>query len=121
MADSLRRATEEDADFLWAMLYEASYAAESGVADVAALRRHPELAPYVEGWGACTDLGVVAVDDDTREPVGAAWLRLLTREAKGFGYVDDDTPELAIAVLDEAGSEAGLAHPLPRADGRPMR
>ena len=70
MADSLRRATEEDADFLWAMLYEASYAAESGVADVAALRRHPELARYVEGWGDRTDLGIVAVDDDTREPVG---------------------------------------------------
>jgi ribosomal protein S18 acetylase RimI-like enzyme len=98
MAYSLRRATADDVDFLWAMLYEASYAAENGVADVAALRARPELARYVEGWGNRTDLGVIAVDDDAREPVGAAWLRLLTHEAKGYGYVDDDTPELAIAV-----------------------
>jgi len=99
MAYSLRRVTEDDAGFLWGMLYEASYAAENGVADVAALRARPELARYVEGWGKRTDLGVITVDGDTREPVGAAWLRLLTGEAKGYGYVDDDTPELAIAVL----------------------
>jgi ribosomal protein S18 acetylase RimI-like enzyme len=99
MTYSLRRVTEDDAGFLWGMLYEASYAAENGVADVAALRARPELARYVEGWGNRTDLGVIAVDDDAREPVGAAWLRLLTREAKGYGYVDDGTPELAIAVL----------------------
>ena len=98
MPYSLRRAAPDDVDFLWAMLYEASYAAENGVSDVAALRRHAELARYVEGWDARSDPGFVMVDDDTREPVGAAWLRLLTAETKGYGYVDDATPELAIAV-----------------------
>jgi ribosomal protein S18 acetylase RimI-like enzyme len=96
---SLRRATADDVDFLWLMLYEASYAAEDGVSDVAALHGHPLLARYVEGWGRPTDLGVVAVDDDAGDPVGAAWVRLLTGDAAGFGWVDDDTPELAIAVL----------------------
>jgi ribosomal protein S18 acetylase RimI-like enzyme len=99
VAHSLRRATADDVDFLWAMLYEASHAAENDVPDEAVLRRHPELARYVEGWGGHTDLGVVAVDDDTGERVGAAWLRLLTGDTKGYGYVDDDTPELVIAVL----------------------
>ena len=98
MTYSLRPATAGDAGFLWVMLYEASYAAENGVPDVAALREHAELARYVEGWGDRTDLGVVACDGDSG-PVGAAWLRLLTGEAKGYGYVDDETPELAIAVL----------------------
>jgi ribosomal protein S18 acetylase RimI-like enzyme len=96
---SLRRATADDVDFLWVMLYEASYAAEDGVPDVAALCRHPLLARYVEGWGRAGDVGVVAVDDDTAEPVGAAWVRLLTGAGGGFGYVDDHTPELAIAVV----------------------
>jgi ribosomal protein S18 acetylase RimI-like enzyme len=96
---SLRRAGVDDVDFLWAMLYEASYAAELGVPSPAALRVHPVLARYVDGWGRPTDLGVVAVEPETGERVGAAWLRLLTGDVKGFGYVDDDTPELAIAVI----------------------
>jgi ribosomal protein S18 acetylase RimI-like enzyme len=99
MTYSLRPATAGDAGFLWVMLYEASYAAENGVPDVAALREDAELARYVECWGDRTDLGVVACNGDSGVPVGAAWLRLLTGNAKGYGYVDDETPELAIAVL----------------------
>src|SRR5260370_37457772 len=83
MTYSLRPAAAGDARFLWTMLYEASYAAENGVPDVAALREHAELARYVEGWGDRTDLGVVACDGESGDPVGAAWLRLLTGEAKG--------------------------------------
>jgi ribosomal protein S18 acetylase RimI-like enzyme len=101
MTYSLRRATADDAGFLWVMLYEASYAAENGVPDVSALREHPGLARYVEGWGDRTDLGVVACESDSGDPVGAAWLRLLTGEAKGYAYVDDETPELAIAVAPD--------------------
>jgi ribosomal protein S18 acetylase RimI-like enzyme len=97
MSASVRPATGGDVDFLWEMLYEASDAAANGVPDVAELRRHPDLARYVEGWGARTDMGVVAYDD-TGTPIGAAWLRLLTGDAKGYGYVDDETPEISIAV-----------------------
>jgi ribosomal protein S18 acetylase RimI-like enzyme len=96
---SFRRASVDDVDFLWEMLYHASYAADLGAPGPGALREHPELARYVDGWGRRADLGVIAVDDETDERVGAAWLRLLTGDAKGYGYVDDDTPELAIAVL----------------------
>jgi ribosomal protein S18 acetylase RimI-like enzyme len=122
MAYSLRRATADDVDFLWAMLHEASYAAENGLPDVAALREHPELARYVQDWGDLTDLGVVACDGDSGDPVGAAWLRLLTGDAKGYGYVDDATPELAIAVQpDHRGRGLGgrlLRELLDSADGR---
>ena len=99
MTYSFRRARVDDVDFLWEMLYHASYAADERVPDAGPLHEHAVLARYVEGWGRPTDLGVVAVDDGTGERIGAAWLRLLTGEAKGFGYVDDDTPELAIAVV----------------------
>jgi ribosomal protein S18 acetylase RimI-like enzyme len=99
MTHSFRRARVDDVDFLWEMLYHASYAADEGVPDAGALPEHAVLARYVEGWGSPSDLGVVAVDDGTGERIGAAWLRLLRGDEQGFGYVDDDTPELAIAVV----------------------
>jgi ribosomal protein S18 acetylase RimI-like enzyme len=79
------------------MLFEAAHLAEEGETSVEAAMNHPLIARYVKNWGQPGDLGTIAEVD--RFPVGAAWLRLLTGDEKGFGYVDDETPELAIAVL----------------------
>ena len=59
----------------------------------------PEIAKYVRAWGRDGDLGFVAVDVQSGEPIGAAWLRLLKGDERGYGYVDDETPELGMAVL----------------------
>jgi len=92
---TVRAAVADDEPFLWRMLREAAHAEEE-VDSPDALKAMPELARYVAGWGRPTDLGVVATRDG--EPVGAAWLRLLTGDEAAYGYVDDHTPELAIAV-----------------------
>ncbi|MEH2237814.1 GNAT family N-acetyltransferase [Nostoc sp.] len=62
---------------------------------------NPDLAKYVKNWGRKDDSGFVAILESSNQPVGAAWLRLLTGENKGYGYVDDRTPELAIAILPQ--------------------
>lgn len=60
---------------------------------------NPVVAKYVVGWGQRGDLGVLAIDAASGQAVGAAWLRLFSGDDPAFGYLDDATPEMAIAVL----------------------
>ena len=52
---------------------------------------------YVQNWGRPGDAGVVALDGP--HPAGAAWYRLFDERAPGFGFVDERTPELTVAVV----------------------
>lgn len=103
----IRPIIKDDEPFLWEMLYEAAHLGEEG-ATVQAVKNHPEIAKYVEGWGRVGDMGCVATLINSNQPIGAVWVRLLTGGNKGYGYVNDATPELAIAVLPEhRGKGAG--------------
>ena len=88
----IRRAGRQDARFLRDMLHHAFYWAESasGTAEQPVYR-------YVFAWPRQGDDGVVALDGG--HPVGAAWYRLFRRNEAGYGFVDEQTPELAIAVV----------------------
>jgi ribosomal protein S18 acetylase RimI-like enzyme len=97
----IRPAVPEDEPFLWEMLYRAIYVPEGSPPPPRDILNRPEIARYISGWGRPDDIGFVAVDKSNGKSIGAAWFRLLTGDEGGYGYVDDKTPELSVAVLPE--------------------
>jgi len=95
-----RPATHLDEAFLFDMLYQALFVPPGHELFPRAVLEAPEIAHYVEGFGLhIDDIGFVAEAEGTR--IGAAWVRLLQGDNRGYGYVDDDAPELTIAVVPE--------------------
>jgi GNAT superfamily N-acetyltransferase len=61
---------------------------------------------YVRNWGRPGDAGVIAMDGP--HAYGAAWYRIFTTDEPGFGFVDEKTPDLTIAVVpSRRGKGAG--------------
>ena len=98
----LRPVDIHDVRFLRDMLRHAYYWRMSESADL-------PVARYVLNWGRPGDDGLVALDD--ANAVGAAWYRLFSREEAGFGFVDEQTPELTIAVVPSRRGK-GFGHEL---------
>lgn len=93
----LRPLTPADEPFLWEMLYYALYVPQGQPPFPREIVYEPEIRRYVEGWGQEDDKGVLALVEG--KPAGAVWIRLFPGEQRGYGYVDDRTPELSIAIL----------------------
>ena len=103
MAVVVRRGGAQDVRFLRDMLHHAYYWKE----------RKPDTGPgpvqlYVKAWGRPGDTAMIALVDGF--PVGAAWFRLFKSSAPGYGFVEEQIPELAVAVVPNArGKGVGSA------------
>ncbi len=84
--------------FLWDALHVALWDPPPAPLRPREILQEPHVRIYAEDWGRFGDLGVVAVPDGEERPVGACWMRRL-QSGVGFAYVDDETPQLGIAVL----------------------
>ena len=106
---SLREARSADLPFLRAMLVAAAYwrpGEEPG--EIAAALSRPDLRYLLDGWGRRGDVGVIA--ERGAEPLGAAWFRTWTRQLHSYGFVDEETPEIAVGVVpEERGRGIGTA------------
>jgi ribosomal protein S18 acetylase RimI-like enzyme len=92
-----RPAAAKDFPFLATMLGEAAvWRPDKPTPTADQVLADPRYAMYLTGWPRPGDLGVVAEQDG---PVGAAWYRTFTETSHGHGFVADDVPELAIAVV----------------------
>jgi ribosomal protein S18 acetylase RimI-like enzyme len=87
----IRKGSAADTQFMRAMLAHAYHW------HVAGLDTEIPLSRYVDGWGRPGDVALVAAEGPN--PVGAAWFRRFPASAPGYGFVDEQTPELTIAVV----------------------
>jgi ribosomal protein S18 acetylase RimI-like enzyme len=94
----LRAAGPGDEPFLRKMMYEAAaWNPDWPHEEVIEALSNPILARYVDGWRRPGDAGVIAEREG--EAIGAAWYRLFTADTPGYGFVDERTPELGLAVV----------------------
>ncbi len=98
---TIRELTGDDLPFLREMLYAAlDWRDRWWFPPRRLVLRHPQVVVFHRDWGRAGDAGFVAEEDG--RAVGAVWWRLFTEEAHGEGFVDEETPELAIAVVADA-------------------
>jgi GNAT superfamily N-acetyltransferase len=94
----------EDAPFLEEMLYQAIWTPPDEPRPLRSVISDPVLRRYIDGWASHEgDFGFLAYDPTTERSIGAVWLRNL-KAPGGYGYWDDQTPELSMAVVAEARS-----------------
>ena len=90
----IRRIKEAEYEILDTFLYEAIYIPEGFDPPARDIILRPELQVYVNEFGNRTgDNGLVAEIDG--RIVGAVWTRIMD----DYGHVDDDTPSIAISIL----------------------
>ena len=89
----IRPAGPQDVPFMRDMLRHAYYWRVDKVSETG----EPPVRRYVERWGRFGDTALIAIQDFQR--VGAAWFRLFKSDNAGYGFVDEETPELSIAIV----------------------
>jgi SAM-dependent methyltransferase len=102
----VRPATASDQAFISEMQYEAFFVPPGVSPFDREILDEPAIRPYHADFGSQPgDVGRIAVGRDGN-PVGVAWVRRL----RGYGFVDDDTPELSVAVVESRrGGGVGMA------------
>jgi len=97
---------EDDKGFLMKMLYESIFIEKEKKPPMDELLNSNELKKYHQEWGRTGDKALMAVDHNGT-PIGAVWFRLFTKKEKSYGFVDEQTPEIGIAI-EESVRNKGL-------------
>ena len=87
-----RQLFPSDQETIWEMLTHAAHEP-----DLSHIKAVSALARYAQAWGRSGDCGYGCFENGNA--VGAAWIRLFSEEDPGYGFVSNQIPELAIAIL----------------------
>ena len=100
--------------FLQTMLYEALFVAPGQAKFPKSILENPNIIKYVENWNQQEgDLAIVGVKNN--ELIGAIWGRKFKKSKKGYGFVDENIPEISMAVKQDyrkQGTGTALIHQL---------
>jgi GNAT superfamily N-acetyltransferase len=95
----IRDLRDDELDFLREMLYAAlAWRPDVELPPFEWVLEHPQVAPFHTAWGRAGDTALVA--EEGGHPVGLAWYRFFTDAEHGEGFVDEETPEVAVAIVD---------------------
>lgn len=100
-----------DQDFLSEMLYLAFFVPEGTLPFPRSILDRPDILKYHKGFGKAGDHGFIAERD--QQAIGAIWCRKHTLQDPGYGFVQEEIPELNIALYPEARGQ-GIGHKLMR-------
>ena len=93
----IREIIHKEIGFLREMLYLALYVPEGQPPFPKSILDNPDISKYIDYWGTLpNDLALVAVFND--ELIGAIWGRTFSKSKAGFGFIDENTPEICMAV-----------------------
>ena len=85
---------------LESLLYEAIYQPNEACLIPREVVKLPEISVYIDDFGDKKDDHCLVADLDG-SIIGAVWTRILAGDIKGFGNIDNETPEFAISLYKE--------------------
>lgn len=94
----IRELKQEEVNALNTFLYEALFILDRVDAPPYEIIKQPELQVYVSDF--CKKGDICYVTESDEKIVGAVWVCVMD----DYGYVDDETPSLAISLLKEYGN-----------------
>jgi len=96
----IREIRKEEYGILEDMLYEAIFQKEGAKLLPREIIREPRIDVFINGFGSKPD-DYCLVAELNNKIIGAVWTRILNGEIKGYGNIDDETPEFAISLYKE--------------------
>lgn len=97
---TIREIRKNEIEKLENMLYEAIYQTDELNPIPRSVLNIPEVNAYIKDFGELKhDYCLVA--DLNGKIIGAVWVRVISGAVKGYGYIDDETPEFALSLFKE--------------------
>ena len=97
---NIREIRAEELGVLDEMLYESIFQPEGCAPVPRHVTQIPEINVYIDGFGSKKNDYCLVAEMESRI-IGAVWVRILAGKIKGYGNIDDRTPEFAISLLKE--------------------